>query len=135
MNPKPIFIVGVPKGTSPAVVAEMSMNLTKKMDDYHVVIYENSDNQTTFRVFYTDKFKEVEFENYVGLTDRLYKTSIADFIRKNHDKMSKRLLNTLYALSLDHDKMYIEDIKPKDVWRVKNAGLTTMKEFTKLRGY
>ena len=64
-KPKPIFVVRMPKQSSPEAMGAMGEDVRKNMSDYHVLVVKDmwsSEPNIKFEIFNTDSFQQTEFE-------------------------------------------------------------------------
>jgi len=59
---KPIFLIGLPKGTNPKQVASIQKNLERKMNDYHILIFTTNNVDIEFKAFFENNFSKVKYE-------------------------------------------------------------------------
>ena len=59
---KPIFLVGLPLGTSIDKNRKAQKNLEQKLDQYYVVFHQTNKNETEFKCFFEKDFDDVKFE-------------------------------------------------------------------------
>ena len=57
---KPIFIVGLPNSCNEEV-DYLSADLSKKLEDYHILAYGHDGDDVKFEAFYEKDFNEVKF--------------------------------------------------------------------------
>lgn len=61
--PKPIFLVGLPMSrTDHHQYERVALELTKKLMDYHVLVYPTIEVEPQYKCFYEKDFDEVKFE-------------------------------------------------------------------------
>ncbi len=59
---KPIFVVGLPKGTLQGKVEWVAQSLREYLIDYHVICYESKQQDVVFNCFYEKDFTDVKYE-------------------------------------------------------------------------
>lgn len=50
MNPKPIFLIGIPGKTTEEQLQKMRDDLMKRIDDYHIVMYATMTDEYEFKI-------------------------------------------------------------------------------------
>jgi hypothetical protein len=64
-QPKPIFVVRMPRQASSEAITIMAENVKKNMSDYHVLVVKDmwsSEPNIKFEVFNADVFQQIEFD-------------------------------------------------------------------------
>jgi len=64
-QPKPIFVVRMPRKASADSCTVMSEEIKRNMPDYHVLVLKDmwtSENDIKFELFNTDSFQQIEFD-------------------------------------------------------------------------
>ena len=64
-QPKPIFVVRMPRKASTDSCTVMSEEIKRNMPDYHVLVLKDmwtSGDNVKFEVFNTDSFQQIEFD-------------------------------------------------------------------------
>lgn len=62
MAAKPIFVVGVPLGTSIATSSNIVEQIKEKLEDYYIIVYPTNTSEFNFQCFYEKDFNDVKYE-------------------------------------------------------------------------
>jgi hypothetical protein len=64
-QPKPVFVIRMPRQSSSEAMTVMAENVKENMADYHVLVVKDmwsSEPNIKFEVFNTDSFQQIEFD-------------------------------------------------------------------------